>query len=273
MRHHSRWLIGMIAGLVLLLSPARAPARILESPANNSTVSGLGFISGWKCEAEGDITARIDSADHIPLAAQQSRADTRPACGTDDNGFITQINWNLLTDGPHSVGVYDNEVEFARSTFTVVNFGQEFVREATGECTIEDFPVTGETATFAWNESTQHLELAEIMGAPEDPETIELDLAQFDGTWTARFRLTSSGCPLDINLDATCVISNGSLTCPNGVEGTIVFSAGSSSWSVDGVLGLLEGEFNGVLDDQIGSGSWDVLGCTGTWTLAKQDDA
>ena len=102
---------------------------------------------------------------------------------------------------------------------------------------------------------------------------MELDLAQFDGTWTARFRLTSSGCPLDINLDATCVISNGSLTCPNGVEGTIVFSAGSSSWSVDGVLGLLEGEFDGVLEDQIGSGSWDVLGCTGTWTLAKQDDA
>ena len=127
MRHRSRWLIGMTAALVLLLSPAWALASVLESPANNSTVSGLGFISGWKCDAEGAITARIDSGDHIPLAAQQSRADTRSACGTDDNGFITQINWNLLTDGPHTVGVYDNEVEFARSTFSVVNFGQEFV--------------------------------------------------------------------------------------------------------------------------------------------------
>ena len=233
-------------------------------------MSGLGFISGWKCDAEGAITARIDSGDHIPLATQQSRADTRPVCGTDDNGFITQINWNLLTDGPHTVGVYDNEGEFARSTFTVVNFGQEFVREATGECTIEDFPATGETATFAWNQSTQHLELAEIMGAPEDPETMELDLAQFDGTWTARFRLTSSGCPLDINLDATCEISNGSLTCPNGVEGTIVFSAGSSSWSVDGVLGLLEGEFDGVLDE---SDRVRLMGCLGLLRHVDADQA
>ena len=62
------------------------------------------------------------------------------------------------------------------------------------------FLSTGETATFEWNESTQHLELAEITGAPEDPEDMEdmeLDLAQFDGTWDAR--LTSSGCPLDID--------------------------------------------------------------------------
>ncbi len=273
MRHSSRRLIGMTAALALLLSPAWALASALESPADGGTVSGIGVISGWKCDAEGDITARIDSGDHISLAVQQPRADTRPVCGTDDNGFITQINWNLLTDGPHTVGVYDDGVEFDRSTFSVVNFGQEFVEGVSRECTIEDFPATGETATFEWNESTQHLELAEITGAPEDPEDMEdmdPDLAQFDGTWTARFRLTSSGCPLDINLDATCEISNGSLTCPNGVEGTLVFSAGSSSWSVDGVLGLLEGEFDGVLDDQIGSGSWDVLGCSGTWTLTKQ---
>ena len=64
MRHHSRWLIGMIAGLVLLLSPAWAPASVLESPADGSTVSGIGVISGWKCDAVGDITVRFDGGNH-----------------------------------------------------------------------------------------------------------------------------------------------------------------------------------------------------------------
>ena len=36
MRHSSRWLIGMTAGLVLLLSPAWALANRLEIPGNGS---------------------------------------------------------------------------------------------------------------------------------------------------------------------------------------------------------------------------------------------
>ena len=201
MRHRSRWFIGMTAGLVLLLSPAWAPASVLESPADGATVSGLGFISGWKCDA-GNITVKFfDVGDDgelsllgepISLATQQSRADTRLACGIDDNGFIAQINWNFLGDGSHIAVVYDDEVEFGRATFSVVTAGQEFVRGASGECMIDDFPAMGETATFEWNQSTQHLELAEIMGAPEDPEDMEdmedmePGVAQFDGTWHGR---------------------------------------------------------------------------------------
>ena len=83
---------------------------------------------------------------------------------------------------------------------------------AAGECTIEDFPLTGETATFEWNESTQHLELAEIMGAPEDPETMEPDLAQFDGSWTARLDTMGSSC-VDIT-EFPCEISNGDVILP-----------------------------------------------------------
>ena len=62
MRHSSRWLIGMTAGLVLLLSPAWALANRLEIPGNGATVSGIGVISGWKCEAVGDITVSFDGA-------------------------------------------------------------------------------------------------------------------------------------------------------------------------------------------------------------------
>ena len=275
MRHSSRWLIGMTAGLVLLLSPAWALASVLESPADGATVSGLGFISGWKCDA-GNITVKFfdvgDDGELSPLgepispATQQSRADTRPACGIDDNGFIAQINWNFLGDGSHIAVVYDDEVEFGRATFSVGTLGDIFVTGAVGECTIEDFPLTGETATFAWNESTQHLELAEIMGAPEDPETMEPDLAQFDGTWDAHLNVAGSSC-LSIT-DFPCTISDGDVICLGGVvEGTV-----DSSGFVDGTISFLEseGELSGTLQDGSGFGTLSYPGCSGDWMLTKQ---
>ena len=82
---------------------------------------------------------------------------------------------------------------------------------AAGECTIEDFPLMGESATFEWNESTQHLELAEIMGAPEDPEDMEPDLARFDGSWTAQaWTPRALYCLIT---EFACEISNGDLSC------------------------------------------------------------
>ena len=270
MRHSSRWLIGMTAGLVLLLSPAWALANRLEIPGNGATVSGIGVISGWKCEAVGDITVRFDGGDHIPLLYGSSRGDTSGACNDDDglNGFVAIWNWGLMADGPHTAVVYDNGVEFASSTFSVVTFGESFVTGAADECTIEDFPSMGETATFAWNESTQHLELAEITGAPEDPETMEPDLAQFDGTWTASLNVTGSSC-LSIT-EFPCEISNGDVICLGGVvEGTV-----DSSGSVVGDIYFLKmrvGELIGTLQDGSGSGTLSYAeDCSGDWTLTQQ---
>ncbi len=266
MRHSSRWLIGMTASLVLLLSPAWALANRLDIPGDGATVSGIGVISGWKCEAAGDITVRFDEGDHIPLVYGSSRGDTGvPSVCNDDglNGFVAIWNWGLLSDGEHTAVVYDNDMEFARSTFTVVNFGQEFV-EATRECTIEDFPAMGETATFAWSESTQHLELAEIMGAPEDPEDMDPGVARFDGTWHAEANTTGSGCLIT---EFDCEISNGDLSCLRSVlRGTV-----DSSGSVVGVVHLNPaGEFEGTLQDGSGEGTVSYLNCSGTWTLTKQ---
>ena len=265
MRHHSRWLIGMTAGLVLLLSPAWAPASVLESPADGATMSGLGVISGWKCDA-GNITVKFfdvgDDGEFSPLgepislATQQSRADTRPACGTDDNGFIAQINWNFLGDGSHIAVVYDDEVEFGRATFSVGTLGESFVTGAAGECTIADFPSTGESATFKWNQSTQHLELV-----PIDP-----DLVQFNGTWHAEANTTGSSCLPITEFD--CEISNGDLSCLGEVlRGTV-----DSSGSVVGVIHLNPaGEFKGTLQDGSGEGTVSYLeDCSGTWTLTQQ---
>jgi len=164
-------------GLFILLCFSAAHAGVLESPADGAVVSGIGFISGWKCSA-GTITVRLDGGGHIPLATEQPRADTRLACGTLTNGFITQVNWNHLGTGTHTAVAYDDGVAFAWSTFTVGTADEEFIRGVEAECLVPDFPAPGETGRFVWNESTQHLELAEVgftepEGEDEEPDEEE----------------------------------------------------------------------------------------------------
>ena len=214
MRHSSRGLIGMTASLVLLLSPAWALASTLEIPGNGATVSGIGVISGWKCEAEGDITVRFDDeGDHIPTLYEFPRGDTSGSCGDANNGFVTYFNWAILSEGEHTAVAYDDEVEFARSTFSVATLGEEFVVGAAGECTIPNFPSTGESATFAWNQSTQHLELV-----PEVMDPMEPGLAQLLSlALSAPGPLTSIGETADLLVTGT--FDDGSR---QSVDGTLV---------------------------------------------------
>ena len=80
-----------------LLSPAWALASTLEIPGDGTTVSGIGVISGWKCEAVGDITVSFDDGDPIPLLYGSARGDTSASCNDDDglNGFVAIWNWGL----------------------------------------------------------------------------------------------------------------------------------------------------------------------------------
>ena len=75
-----------------------------------------------------------------------------------DNGFVSIWNWGNLSHGTYTAVAYDNDEEFAESTFTVTTLGTEFLTGASGECRVPDFPTPGETTTFEWNQNTQHLE-------------------------------------------------------------------------------------------------------------------
>ena len=157
-----------ICGLVIagLLSAAAASnAAVLESPAEGAALSGLGFISGWKCDGK-DITVTIDGGEHLPVAMNQERGDLRPVCGTIRHGFIMQINWALLGDGEHVVVAYDDGVEFGQTTFTVGTTGEEFLKEARRRSIIENFPSIGEDTLLEWNESTQHFEILTVFESP-----------------------------------------------------------------------------------------------------------
>ncbi len=149
---------------VILWAPSLAYTAVLENPGNNQSYSGIGVISGWKCEATA-LTVGIDDGGPIPMVYGSERGDTKETkdgetiCGDTNNGFLAIFNWALLSDGEHTAVAYDNGVEFARSTFEVGTLGEEFVRGASAEVRVEDFPSPGESALLAWNQNTQHFEV------------------------------------------------------------------------------------------------------------------
>ena len=148
---------------LVLLTPALAAAAALDVPSPGDNLSGLGIIHGWKCTAEGNITVAFNGGTPIPASYGSPRGDTRSVCGDDgNNGFYTYWNWAILGDREHTAVAYDNGVEFARSTFTVTTAGEEFVRGAQAQVRVPDFPNLGEITWFAWNQSTQHLEMERV---------------------------------------------------------------------------------------------------------------
>ena len=133
--HAASLLVRLWFGLILLVpSLAVAQTASLDIPGNGSTLSGIGVISGWKCEATGPITVRINGGSSIHMVYGSERGDTRGQCGDTDNGFLAIFNWALLGEGNHTAVAYDNGEEFARSTFEVGTLGEEFVRGRKPRC-------------------------------------------------------------------------------------------------------------------------------------------
>ncbi len=44
----------------------------------------------------------------------------------------------------------------------VTTLGEEFVRDAVGECVAEDFPVPGETVTLEWQQTSQNFVITAV---------------------------------------------------------------------------------------------------------------
>ena len=163
-----RILIGCVVSVLWCVAVSQA--AVLESPQPGDTLSGIGFISGWKCEA-GQITVRIDDGSPVPVLYGNARLDTHVSsggpCQQHNTGYILQVNWAEFGDGRHTVVAADNGHEFARHTFHVMTPGVPFLPNATGTCAIADFPAPGETGHFRWTTSTQHLELVGMDDVPD----------------------------------------------------------------------------------------------------------
>lgn len=184
-----RCLVSSVISLGLLIGTAQAAN--LGIPGPRTTVSGVGVISGWKCQA-GNLTIRFNGGRPIPLLYGAERTDVRDAgaCRHANVGFLTIWNWGDLGDGTHTAVVYDDGVEFDRSTFTVVTTGESFLAGAGGSCVVDDFPRPGDDSTFIWNEGTQHLELAQVREWYDEPDRLtrpanaDLDFLLDQEFWT-----------------------------------------------------------------------------------------
>jgi len=182
-------------GTVLILSVLAASpswAAVLGNPGNGRLYSGIGVISGWKCQADGKITVEFLNtagervvirggriSNPVPLVYGTERTDVRDngQClenAHDNVGFVALWNWGELGDGTYTAVAYDNGVEFDRTTFAVGSTGEEFLQGAMRQHLLENFPVPGETTILEWNESTQHFE---IRGMLDRPMQGEYDLA------------------------------------------------------------------------------------------------
>ena len=153
------WL-GMV-GLLVITNISWA--AFLESPSDGGNLSGVGFISGWKCNAT-NITVTINDGEHLSVAMHQEREDLIGTCGSAPHGFIKQVNWAWphISDGEHVIVAYDEGVEFDRSEFTVGTLGEEFPKGLKRQIKIEGFPSLNESTVLEWNESTQHFEVVTL---------------------------------------------------------------------------------------------------------------
>ncbi|MDG4553828.1 MAG: hypothetical protein P9E24_06220 [Candidatus Competibacter sp.] len=166
------------------LSPSSGGGKAtLESPQPGSFESGIGLIRGWICQAN-TVEVQIDGGARQRVAYGTTREDTVAACGDADNGFGATFNWNRLGDGTHNLRAFADGAEFANVNFTVTTLGEEYLRGASGEYPVANFPQAGTNVTLRWAESHQNFVIvgASRNAASIQPAAMVPPLAQFPAT-------------------------------------------------------------------------------------------
>ena len=152
----------------------------LEAPDEGQTLTGIGLLRGWACDAE-TVSVRIDGHYRIPILVGSPRGDTEEICGTADTGFALLLNWNNLGAGEHTLDLFINSRLHTTRTVTVITYGQGFLRGLEKTWTITDWPSPGTDTVIAWNQATQNIEIVDIQKT--EPPT-DSTLGALLGTWS-----------------------------------------------------------------------------------------
>jgi hypothetical protein len=140
---------------IALLSPAAWAQGALDNPVTLATESGIGIISGYHCTSR-DISFRINDISIGKAGAGTDRGDTKALCGRTDTGFSLLFNFNLLTPGTHSLGMYvDGQLVETRSFKSIKSAGEEFAQNKYKRILVPDFPITGHSAILKWETAKQ----------------------------------------------------------------------------------------------------------------------
>jgi hypothetical protein len=166
----------LVLSLSLSLSVGMAHGAALENPKPGDPMSGIGTIYGWSCEAE-TVELQIDNGGRFSIPYGSARGDTNKACGDTDNGFVTQYNFGLLSNGEHRIRLYIDGVKKQDRTFEVTNLGKAYIRGLEGSTVVSQFPDKDHDITLTWSESAQNFQISKIEPAGNHP------LADFNGLW------------------------------------------------------------------------------------------
>ena len=226
--------VAFLLGVLLVALPFSVKAQgILENPVAGEAASGIGIVSGWFCDAQ-TISVVFDSLTPLAAAYGTSRVDTLGDCSDTDNGFGLLFNFSVLGDGPHTVHVLADGLEFASAAFTVATFETEFLEGAAGSCTVADFPGPGASAELTWLQAAQNFVITDT----SSQESITLAAGPLTGS-TDQIR-------------AACHVFNSSTTASLTFDSKVLRdSSGNDVLDVDTcgeTLGPLEGcELRGAL--------------------------
>ena len=146
----------------------------LDIPGSETFRSGIGFISGWVCEAE-QVELEIDGEAVLSVPYGTDREDSLEPCGDRNNGFVLGMNWNLLGDGKHTVRVLADGLEFGAATLSVTTFGVEFLTGGQGDYLLSDFPQTGQQIRLVWQETLQNFVITPVSPPAESEPEAEND--------------------------------------------------------------------------------------------------
>ena len=183
-RNTFAWCLGLAATLFSSLLVAQNQGA-LENPAADSFTSGIAMFSGWHCDAES-IYIKVDGGDPKYAAYGTSRADTQSICGDEDNGFGLLFNMALLGPGQHEAIAYADDVEFARSTFSVTALSTgEFLRDAEAKVVVTDFPSPGKSVRLTWEQASQNFMIEEEFGAELGAEQPVFTNGEVSARWNA----------------------------------------------------------------------------------------
>lgn len=146
-----------------------AGVGVLGTPVKDSTVSGVGVISGYHCTSR-DIEVFVDGVSLGKAGAGTTLLGTQGVCGRTDTGYSLLYAFNNLINGQHVVTVTADGLPFdSHMVTTFQSGGQPWLSGANKTVMVPDFPAVGNTATLQWMESYQNFLITGISSGSSVP--------------------------------------------------------------------------------------------------------
>lgn len=159
-----------LAASVHAQSAPALPQAVLGTPPDGSTVSGVGVISGYHCQASSNNGKKVEiRVDDLALGAAGTGTTllgTHTVCGHTDTGYSMLYNFNNLAEGEHKITAVFDGIPFATNRVHTVRSTGVLWRtlgEQSPWITVPDFPEPGQYSTIVWKDELQGFVVSDMV--------------------------------------------------------------------------------------------------------------